>query len=481
MIASTLVEAPQQFIIQLPMLKTVLRPLPNLQIKKLHLSITIRTFTMAALQKSWLSIPADSHFSLANIPFGIITSKHSQVEKRPAIAIGDYVLDLKAFAEGNGFSSLPSLKDYLSVFSQPTLNAFAALGRPVHLEVRAYLQDIFSESTSYPNVLKSNTSLQQAALLPKHETKTHLPMQIGDYTDFFAGINHAFNVGTMFRGPANALQPNYTHLPVGYHGRASSVVISGTPIRRPNGQILLDPTADPKVPTFAPCRRLDIELELGCFLCKGNTLGEPIRIKDAEEHVFGYVLMNDWSARDIQTWEYVPLGPFNAKNFGTSISAWVVLADALQPFRAPKLENKTEILPYLKEDRDDTVFDIKLEVDLTTPGPEGSTTTISKTSGANLLWSFPQMIAHHSVGGCAMQAGDLLGSGTISGKGDGDLGSMLEMNQAGKKEIMLAGMDVRKFLKDGDTVTLRGVCGEPGALVGFGECVGTIESAVVFN
>ncbi|KAG0650038.1 Fumarylacetoacetate hydrolase [Hyphodiscus hymeniophilus] len=429
---------------------------------------------------SWLSIPANSHFSLANIPFGIITSKHSQAEKRPAVAIGDHVLDLKAFATENGFSGLPSLKESLEVFSQPTLNAFAALGQPIHREVRKYLQDVFSEATSHPQILKDNTALQKAALLPKHETKTHLPMQIGDYTDFFAGINHAFNVGTMFRGPANALQANYTHLPVGYHGRASTVVVSGTRIRRPNGQTLLDPTADPKVPSFEPCRRLDIELELGCFLCSSNPLGEPVPIKKAHESIFGFVLMNDWSARDIQTWEYVPLGPFNAKNFGTSISAWVVLPDALDGFRAPKLKNETSILPYLKEDREDSVYDIKLEVDLTTP--DGATTTISRTSGANLLWSFPQMIAHHSVGGCAMQTGDLLGSGTISGKGETDLGSMLEMNQAGKREIMLAGMDVRKFLKDGDTVTIRGVCGgEEGALVGFGECVGTIESAVVFT
>lgn len=207
-------------------------------------------------------------------------------------------------------------------------------------------------------------------------------------------------------------------------------------------------------------------------------MGEPIPISRAEESIFGYVLLNDWSARDIQTWEYVPLGPFNAKNFATSISPWVVLADALTPFKANKLRNESEILPYLREESEDTVFDIKLEVDLTTP--DGATTTISNTSGSNLLWSFPQMIAHHSVGGCPMQTGDLLGSGTISGKGDGTLGSLLEMNQAGKKDIFLAGMDVRRFLKDGDTVTLKGVCGEQGALVGFGECVGTVESAIPF-
>lgn len=233
------------------------------------------------------------------------------------------------------------------------------------------------------------------------------------------------------------------------------------------------------MPTFGPCRRLDIELELACFLCSGNALGEPIPIAKAADAIFGFVLMNDWSARDIQAWEAVPLGPFTSKNFGTSVSAWVVLADALEPFRAPKIRNDTPVLGYLKEEREDTVYDIKLEVDLTTP--EGDTTTVSRTNGKYLLWSFAQMIAHHSVGGCPMATGDLLGSGTISGTGEGDLGSFLEMTEGGKKEIELAGMDVRKFLKDGDTVTLRGVCGgEPGGYVGFGECVGTVESAVTF-
>jgi fumarylacetoacetase len=425
-----------------------------------------------------LSIPQDSPFSLSNIPFGTINSKSNPSQKRPAIAIGDHVLDLQAFAKSSGFSGLPSFQNHLEVFSQPTLNAFAALGQPTHNAVRSYIQDIFSEHTSHPSILKDNPALQKEALLPKHETRTHLPMAIGDYTDFYAGFNHAFNVGSMFRGPANALQPNYTHLPVGYHGRASSVVVSGTPIRRPNGQIILDKSASPPIPSFAPCRNLDIELELGCFLIGGNEMGTPVRIGEAEKSIFGYVLLNDWSARDIQTWEYIPLGPFNSKNFGTSISPWIVLPSALSPFRAPKLENKTEILPYLKEEREDTVYDIKLSVDLTTP--DGSTTTISNVSAKNLLWSFPQMIAHHSIGGCPLKAGDLLGSGTISGNSErgGDLGSLLEANQGGKKEIMLAGMDVRKFLKDGDTVTIRGVCGEEGALVGFGECTGTVESAV---
>lgn len=283
----------------------------------------------------------------------------------------------------------------------------------------------------------------------------------------------------MFRDPANALQPNYTHLPVAYHGRASSVVISGTSIRRPHGQILLDKTVSPPQPTLTPTRALDIELELGCFLCTTSPLGTPIPIGPAAaSSIFGFVLLNDWSARDIQTWEYVPLGPFTAKNFATSVSAWVVLPSALQGFRVEKLQNSTDVLPYLREESDDSVYDIQLEVDLTTP--EGDTTNISRVSARHLLWSFPQMVAHHSVGGCAMNVGDLLGSGTISGAsgGGGDLGSLLEACQGGKKEIMLKGMDVRKYLKDGDTITIRGVCGEDGARVGFGECVGTVESAI---
>ncbi|TVY52136.1 Fumarylacetoacetase, partial [Lachnellula suecica] len=326
---------------------------------------------------------------------------------------------------------------------------------------------------------------KKEALLPTHLTKTHLPMHIGDYTDFFAGIHHASNVGAMFRGAANALQPNYTHLPVGYHGRSSSIIVSGTPVRRPNGQVILDKTASPPVPTFQPCRNLDIELEMGCFLIGGNELGEPVKIDSAKEAVFGYVLLNDWSARDVQTWEYVPLGPFNAKNFATTISPWIVLPSALAPFAVPKLPNKTSVLPYLDEKEERSVYDIQLTVDLTTPGPEGATTTISRVSARNILWSFPQMIAHHSSGGCPLSPGDLLGSGTISGdsgKG-GDLGSLLEMSEGGKREVMLAGMDVRTFLKDGDTVCIRGVCGDEdgeGGLVGFGECVGRVESAVKY-
>ena len=314
--------------------------------------------------RSWLPIPRTSHFSLANIPFGIITTASSP-SPRPAIAIGEHALDLAAFSSNNGFSELSSVQPHLSVFSQPTLNAFAALGRPIHREVRRYLQNIFAEDTPYPQILKDHEGLQRQSLVPLKDVETHLPLKIGDYTDFYAGRNHAYNVGVLFRGPNNALQPNYTHLPVGYHGRASSVVVSGTPIRRPWGQILENPASDSKNPTFTPCRRLDIELELGAFVCRSNKMGEPIPIAHAEESIFGVVLMNDWSARDIQAWEYVPLGPFNAKNFGTTISAWVVLADALEAFMGKGLKNETEPQAYLREKRAENVYNINLEVHLT--------------------------------------------------------------------------------------------------------------------
>ncbi|KAK1701658.1 hypothetical protein CaCOL14_008097 [Colletotrichum acutatum] len=421
--------------------------------------------------KSWLPIPPRSHFSLLNIPFGVISSKDKQLH-RPAIAIGEHILDLDAFATGGGFSKAANVPaEHAKAFSQPTLNAFAELGRPVHRAVRSYLQDIFLNDTPHPDVLKDNEPLKKAALRPISEVSVHLPFAIGDYTDFFAGRNHAHNVGVLFRGPANALQPNYSHLPVAYHGRASSVVVSGTPLRRPWGQAL--PTPGATEPVFRPCARLDIELEMGMFISKPNDLGSPVSVKDAEEHIFGYVLMNDWSARDIQQWEYVPLGPFNAKNFGTTISAWVVLADALEPFRIKGLKNETQLQKYLQEDRSDNVLDIKLEVTLAPS--EGEETTVTRTSAKNLLWSWPQMVAHHSISGCNLRAGDLLGSGTISGDQAGTQGSLLEQSQGGKVPIKLNGGQERKFIQDGDTVVIRGWAGEQdGQLVGFGECVGQI-------
>jgi fumarylacetoacetase len=317
-------------------------------------------FTMATL-RSWFKIPSGSHFSLANIPFGIVSTASSP-KPRVAVAIGDHALDLEAFAAHDGFSALSTIQPFQSVFSEPTLNAFAALGRPIHSVVRKYIQTVLSEDTIHPGVLKDNAGATKAVFIPLKDVTNHIPFKIGDYTDFYVGLNHAVNCSRILRG-IGGLQPNYKQLPVGYHGRASSVVVSGTPIRRPSGQILENPQATK--PIFSACRRLDFELELGCFVCKPNEMGEPVLIDKADENLFGVVLMNDWSARDIQSWEMVPLGPFNAKNFGTSISAWVVTIEALEPFLAEGIENDQEILPYLREQKKETVYDIKLSVDLT--------------------------------------------------------------------------------------------------------------------
>jgi fumarylacetoacetase len=442
---------------------------------------------------SWVpDVSPTSDFSLENLPFGIVTTPVNP-SPHAAVAIGSNILDLEVLAAhpSTSLASLfPSLGGHEDVFAQPTLNAFAQLGRAVHREVRSGLRDLLAADTSRPDVLRDHAEWREKAILPQHSVRMHLPMAIGDYTDFYAGYHHAFAVGTMFRGAQNALQPNYTHLPVGYHGRASSIVVSGTPIRRPNGQILLDPAAELKQPITGPSRKLDFELELGCFIARPNEAGEAVGVDEADDRIFGYVLLNDWSARDIQAWEYVPLGPFNSKNFGTSVSPWVVLADALEPFRTKPIENVAELQGYLQEAKNASVFDIRLEVDLTSESahktqalavadasqaPEGDTTTIARTSAKNLLWSFPQMIAHHTLGGCPLRTGDLLGSGTISGSGgSSECGSLLEMTQNGQNEVLLYGMDARTFLKDGDAITMRGVCGEDGARVGFGECRGAL-------
>jgi fumarylacetoacetase len=313
--------------------------------------------------RSWLSVPNGCHFSIANIPFGIVSTA-TVPKPRVAVAIGEYALDLEAFAAGNGFARLSTIQPHQTVFSETTLNAFAALGRPMHRIVREYLQSVLLYDSPFPDMLKENAALQKQALVPLKDVKLHLPFRIGDYTDFYAGINHAYNVGVLFRGPENALQPNYKYLPVGYHGRASSVFVSGTPIVRPNGQVLENPASAMKVPTFTSCRRMDMELELGAFLCRNSSPGQPVRINEAGEFIFGLVLMNDWSARDIQAWEYVPLGPFNSKNFGTSISAWVVTMDALEPFMAQGLENDKQIFPYLQEKNLKNIPEIRLEVRL---------------------------------------------------------------------------------------------------------------------
>lgn len=317
---------------------------------------------------TWVSdVDPESDFSLANIPFGIATTADSEAP-RAVTAIGSHVLDLKRLLDQDDADNIfPYLKEYGNIFDSPTLNSFAELGRDIHRQVRTTIQDLLSVDTKHPEFLKDNTELREKALLPRTKVKMHLPMHIGDYTDFYAGYHHAFGVGSMWRGPANALQPNYTHLPVGYHGRASSIVVSGHPIKRPVGQIITDPAAEPKQPTVRPSQKLDIELELGCFVARGNEMGTPIDVNKADDHIFGYVLLNDWSARDIQNWEYVPLGPFNGKNFASTISPWVITPDALEPFRSKgiELEGRPELQGYLKEARPENVFDVQCEIDLT--------------------------------------------------------------------------------------------------------------------
>lgn len=426
--------------------------------------------------RTFVSIDDKTHFSIHNIPFGIISTP-KEPEPHAAVAIGGYALDLHVFAHHNGFSALSMIQPHQKVFSEPTLNSFAALGRPMHRVVREYLQSVLLDDGPFPEILRDNRDLKRLALVPLDRCKMHLPMFIGDYTDFYAGLNHAYNVGVLFRGPDNALQPNYKHLPVGYHGRASSIVVSGTPIRRPNGQILTNPAAEKKQPVFSPCKKLDLELELGCFVCKPSKLGEPVHIKDAPEHLFGVVLMNDWSARDIQAWEYVPLGPFNSKNFGTSISPWVVLMDALEPFATTGIPNDTKLLPYLDEGDRKCHYAINLSASLTPPS--GQSTRIGQTSARNLLFSFPQMLAHHTIGGCPFNVGDLMGSGTISGTSKNETGALLEQTENGKTSITLSGGETRTFLEDGDTVTLTGFCErDDGTLVGFGDCSGRIDPAL---
>jgi len=359
------------------------------------------------------------------------------------------------------------------VFLGPTLNAFAALGRSWHNRVRLYLRAVLTAFGPHPGVLERNEELRRVCVLSQEQVEMLLPLQIGDYTDFYAGKTHAYNVGVLFRGEANALQRNYEWLPVGYHGRASSVVVSGTAVVRPRGQVLPSGAGEP---VWRECERLDLELEMAAFVAVGNGLGEPIPVEDAEECVFGYVLMNDWSARDVQTWEYVPLGPFTSKNFATSISPWVVLHDALEPFRARKLERKTPgELGYLKEEREDSVFDVKLEVEI--GDREGRKGVLARTSSRNLLFSFPQMLAHHTVTGCNMRTGDLLGTGTISGEGKGEAGCLLEASRNGQNAVDLGEGLRRRWLEDGDEVVIRGSCGEGRERVGWGKCRGRVLPA----
>merc|ERR1711907_483865 len=411
----------------------------------------------------WIKYDADSDFPIQNIPYGVFSPPGSTLP-RCGTRVGDTVIDLSIIE-----ALLPV--GCRGAFQQPRLNEFMALGPEVWKDTRAAIQYQLTNNAE----LQKNEDMRNAALHDVSECTMHLPAKIGDYTDFYASREHATNVGTMFRDPNNALLPNWLHLPVGYHGRASSVVVSGTPITRPAGQVL--PTPDAKQPVHKPCRLLDFEVELGFFVGTGNQLGEPMSLQQAKESLFGVVLMNDWSARDIQKWEYVPLGPFGAKNFGTTISPWVVTMEALEPFRCAGPAQDPAVLPYLDMKGQPQAYDIHLEVGIQAPGMEAPP-TVAASNLKYMYWSMAQQLCHHTVTGCNLQPGDLLGSGTISGPTEEERGSMLELCWKGTKEIPMPDGTIRKFLKDGDNVTMRGTCQGDGFKVGFGPCDGLVLPAV---
>ncbi len=409
---------------------------------------------------SWLHISPDTDFSLQNLPFGIFhTGDH---RPRAGMAIGSHIIDLEAAAESGLFGRRRFFK---KIFGQATLNDFIALGKPVTNGVRRKVRHWLELPQTPENALHILTDRDSATML--------MPIRVPNYTDFYSSIEHATNVGKMFR-PDNPLLPNWRWMPIGYHGRASSIVVSGTPIRRPSGQILV-PGGEPETPIYAPSRQMDFELEVAFVIGKESTLGEPITVDNAEEYIFGLVLFNDWSARDIQRWEYVPLGPFLGKNFGSSISPWIVPLEALKPYRVKGPKQTPAPLDYLKT-RGAKNIEIELAVTVTS-SKNNVHTQVSKSNTKYLYWSMAQQLAHHTVNGCNVQVGDLMASGTISGPSQDSLGSMLEITLGGRNPIKLNDGSTRAFLQDGDVVTMRGWAGEHEGRVGFGEVSGEVLGA----
>src|SRR5437868_8850029 len=431
--------------------------------------------------KSFINILSDSDFPIENLPFGVFTPREGNA--RVGVAIGDFILDLSVLEARGFFSDVvaaavlsgrnrnlpPETAAATTLFASDALNAFMALGRPAWKITRDILQNLLSAETS---TLRDNAELRAHAFHKQSEVTMQLPARIGDYTDFYSSYHHAHNVGTMLRGPENALMPNWKWLPVAYHGRASSIVISGTDVRRPKGQIK---PPDASAPLFGPTKSFDYELEMAFLIGPPNSLGEPVPIDRAVDHIFGFVLMNDWSARDVQIWEYQPLGPFLAKNFCTSISPWVVMLEALEPFRKPLPRQDPEPLPYLRA-KNDFTFDIQLEAKLQTAKMK-SPHSITQTNFQNLYWSVSQQLAHHTVGGCNLQPGDLLASGTISGATEESRGCMLELTWRGANPLKLPSDEERKWLEDGDSLSISGWCQGEGYRVGFGAVSGKILSA----
>ncbi|MBL7856859.1 MAG: fumarylacetoacetase [Cyclobacteriaceae bacterium] len=408
--------------------------------------------------KSWVTIPKDSDFPIQNLPFGIFKTKY--LSAVAGVAIGDHVLDLvylheHGYLDGLG---LPS-----GIFNQKFLNDFLALGKKKIRQVRERVSVLLRHDSD-----ELNAADREIALVPMEEVQMLLPVRIGNYTDFYSSEEHAFNVGSMFRDPKNALLPNWKHLPVGYHGRASSIVVSGIPIHRPKGQIK---PSDSDIPIFCPTRKLDFELEVAFITCGENKLGQRITVDQAEDYIAGFVLFNDWSARDIQQWEYVPLGPFLSKNFGSTISPWIVTMDALEPFRVEGPAQHPHVLPYLAFEGNKN-FDVMLEVLL--QAEKSDPVTISRSNFKYMYWNVNQQLAHHTSNGCNIQVGDLYASGTISGPSPGSFGSMLELTWNGENPLNLPDGSIRSFIDDGDTLIMKGHAIRNGVRIGFGSCNGKI-------
>jgi fumarylacetoacetase len=413
--------------------------------------------------KSWLAVPSGSDFPIQNLPFGIYAD--AKTDHHACSAIGDHIVDLQKLHELGYFSDfrLP-----INVFARPYLNDFIALGKETTVAVRERVSELLREGSKE---LQGNADDCRQVLKPQQEVKMRLPVSIGDYTDFYSSIDHATNVGKMFRDPENALLPNWKHLPVGYHGRSSSICVSGHSFHRPKGQT--KPADAP--PVFGPCKLLDFELETAFVIGKSTALGESVSTGKAQEYIFGMVLFNDWSARDIQTWEYVPLGPFLAKNFASTMSPWIVTIEALEPFRVAGYKQEPKVLPYLEYTGEKNI-DINLEVYIQPAG--GEATRVCESNYRYMYWTMEQQLAHHTVNGCNIRVGDLMASGTISGPDKDQFGSMLELTWRGTQPIRLKDGSERKFINDQDTVIMHGWCQKDGVRIGFGECAAKVLPAV---
>ena len=428
-----------------------------------------RNMEMTSQLKSFIDVAQDSDFPIQNLPYGVF-SENLEGERRVGVALGEWVVDLAAL-EANGYLKIEEGETF---FNQSTLNKFIESGKANWSKVRAELQNLLAEHNAE---LRDNQALRDQVFFKQADVKLHLPVHVPGYTDFYSSKEHATNVGCMFRDPQNALLPNWSELPVGYNGRASSVIVSGTEIVRPSGQIKL-PNADR--PQFSACRKLDFELETGFIVGKPNKLGEPISIENAWDHIFGMVLFNDWSARDLQQWEYVPLGPFNAKTFASSISPWIVTLEALEPFKTRTPVQEPRPLAYLREENVDNSYDINLSVEIQAEQAEQAD-VICETNFKYMYWSMSQQLTHHTIAGCNVQVGDLMGSGTISGPTPNSYGSLLEITWNATKPLTLANGEERTFIQDGDTLIMKGFCQKDGLRIGFGEVTGKVLPAVQFN